>query len=131
LAFFEKTPPLAVLILAFFVYGVTWSYFQLSGIALTSRLASEQNRGSALGMYNAIAGTGWIIAGIGSGLAAENGGYPLTFAIASGMLVLSLVVLLFVPDPTADSAAKQTEPVPSAAATDLGAAEASASCTTD
>ena len=131
LAFFEKTPPLVVLILAFIVYGVTWSYFQLSGIALTSRLASEQNRGSALGMYNAIAGIGWIIAGIGSGLAAENGGYPLTFAIAGGMLILSLLVLLFVPDPTADSDAKQTEPLIPAAATDLGSAEASASCTTD
>jgi len=66
---------------------------------LTSRLASEQNRGLALGLYNAIAGTGWILAGLGSGLVAERAGYPLTFAIAGGLLVLSLTILLFVPDP--------------------------------
>ena len=101
--FGESSPPRIALIVAFVVYGVSWSYFQLSGIALTSRLASEQNRGLALGLYNAIAGTGWILAGVGSGLAASYAGYPLTFAIASGLLVLSLLVLLFVPDPTADS----------------------------
>ena len=99
LAFFETVPPLAVLIGAFVVYGVTWSYFQLSGIALTSRLASKKNRGLALGFYNAIAGIGWILAGLGSGLVAERAGYPLTFAIAASLLVVSLAILLSVPDP--------------------------------
>jgi hypothetical protein len=103
LAFLGDSPPLAVLIAAFIVYGISWSYFQLSGIALTSRLAIEQNRGLALGLYNAIAGVGWILAGVGSGLVADQAGYPLTFAIASGLLVVSLIVLLFVPDPTAES----------------------------
>ena len=117
LAVFEKTPPLAVLIAAFIVYGISWSYFQLSGIALTSRLASDQNRGLALGLYNAIAGTGWILAGLGSGLVAERAGYPLTFAIASGLLVLSLIILLFVPDPTAESKFKRAERAPSGGGT--------------
>ncbi|MEE8593216.1 MAG: MFS transporter, partial [Candidatus Bipolaricaulota bacterium] len=112
LAFFEAAPPLAVLIAAFIVYGITWSYFQLSGIALTSRLASEKNRGLALGLYNAIAGTGWILAGLGSGLVAERAGYPLTFAIAGGLLVLSLTILLFVPDPTGISQAAAESPGP-------------------
>lgn len=113
LAVFEKSPPLSVLIAAFIVYGISWSYFQLSGTALTSRLASEQNRGLALGLYNAIAGTGWILAGLGSGLVAERAGYPMTFAIASGLLVLSLIILLFVPDPTAESSGDRAECVPS------------------
>ena len=112
LAFFENAPPLAILIAAFIVYGITWSYFQLSGIALTSRLASKQNRGLALGLYNAIAGTGWIIAGLGSGLVAERAGYPMTFAIAGGLLVLSLSILLFVPDPAVVSNEQQTQRVP-------------------
>ncbi|MCK5828420.1 MFS transporter [Candidatus Bipolaricaulota bacterium] len=143
LAFFGDSPPRVALIAAFVVYGISWSYFQLSGTALTSRLASEQNRGLALGLYNAIAGTGWIIAGAGSGLVASYVGYPLTFAIASGLLVLSLLVLLFVPDPTADSETDQAERASSVSGTDspsieclirtsdLDAAEASSSCTID
>lgn len=100
LAFFNVSPPTAILVAAFIVYGITWSYFQLSGTALTSRLASKKNRGLALGLYNAIAGIGWIIAGIGSGQIAARFGYSATFAIASGLLVLSLLILSSVPDPT-------------------------------
>jgi len=112
LAFLGTSPPLAVLIVAFIVYGASWSYFQLSGIALTSRLASDKNRGLALGLYNAIAGVGWILAGLGSGVAAERSGYPLTFAIASGLLVVSSIVLLFVPDPTTRTSDKQPDEAP-------------------
>ncbi len=111
LAFSRESPPLAILIAAFIVYGITWSYFQLSGIALTTRLASKQNRGLALGLYNAIAGAGWILAGLGSGLVAERAGYPLTFAIAGGLVGISLVILLFVPDPAMASNERQTRGV--------------------
>ncbi|TFH08486.1 MAG: MFS transporter [Candidatus Atribacteria bacterium] len=112
LAFLGTSPPLPALIIAFVVYGISWSYFQLSGIALTSRLASEQNRGMALGLYNAIAGAGWILAGLGSGMVAERYGYPLTFAIASGLLILSVLVLLFVPNPTAEDSEEHPDEVP-------------------
>ena len=94
-----STPPMAVLLGAFVVYGVTWSYFQLSGVALTSRLAREENRGAALGVYNALAGIGWILAGIGSSFVAERAGYAATFGVAAGLLLISLAVLRFVPDP--------------------------------
>ena len=87
------------LVAAFAVYGVTWSYFQLSGIALTSRLAREENRGAALGLYNALAGFGWILAGLGSSFVAERAGYTVSFAIAAGLLAISLAVLRFVPNP--------------------------------
>ena len=100
LAFFSDTPPAAILVLAFVVYGITWSYFQLSGTVLTSRLASEDNRGLALGLYNAIAGVGWIIAGVGSGQLAQRFGYSVTFAIAAVLLVISMLVMLVVPDPS-------------------------------
>jgi DHA1 family tetracycline resistance protein-like MFS transporter len=97
-------PPMALLVAAFVVYGVTWSYFQLSGVALTSRLAREENRGAALGLYNALAGLGWILAGFGSSLVTEWAGYAAAFGIASGLLLVSLTVLHFVPDPvTADT----------------------------
>ncbi len=95
----KSAPPMALLVVAFVVYGVTWSYFQLSGVALTSRLAREENRGAALGLYNALAGFGWILAGIGSSFATEWAGYAATFGIAAGLLLVSLTVLHFGPDP--------------------------------
>ena len=94
-----SVPPIAWLVVAFVVYGVSWSYFQLSGIALTSRLAREENRGAALGLYNALAGFGWILAGIGSSYVAERAGLGAAFAIAAALLLVSLTVLYFVPDP--------------------------------
>jgi len=100
LAIAQRAPSMAVLLVGFIVYGVTWSYFQLSGIALTSRLASEQNRGLALGFYNAIAGIGWILAGLGGGLLARHVGYAVTFATAAALLGVSLIILRLVPDPT-------------------------------
>lgn len=112
LAFFRGSPPLAILIVLFLAYGITWSYFQLSGIALISRLASKQNRGLALGLYNAIAGAGWIVAGLGSGLVTERAGYSLAFAIAGGLLGISLIILLFVPDPAMASNERQTRGQP-------------------
>ena len=95
-----STPAIPWLVLAFLVYGVTWSYFQLSGVALTSRLARAENRGAALGLYNALAGIGWILAGVGSSVIAERLGYATAFGIAAGLLLLSLTVLRFVPDPS-------------------------------
>lgn len=108
-----STPPMALLVVAFLVYGVTWSYFQLSGVALTSRLAREENRGAALGLYNALAGLGWILAGIGSSLVTEWAGYAAAFGIASGLLLVSLAFLGFVPDPVvATDGARDGSPSP-------------------
>ena len=100
----RSAPPRALLVVAFIVYGVTWSYFQLSGVALTSRLAREENRGAALGLYNALAGFGWILAGIGSSFVTEWAGYAAAFGVASALLLVSLAVLHFVPDPVAADA---------------------------
>ena len=94
-----SVPPVAWLVVAFIVYGVTWSYFQLSGIALTSRLAREENRGAALGLYNALAGLGWILAGFGSSFVTVRAGFGVAFVIAAGLLVASLTILRSVPDP--------------------------------
>ncbi len=100
----SAVPPMAVLVVAFIAYGVTWSYFQLSGVALISRLARDENRGAALGLYNALAGFGWILAGAGSSLVAETAGYATAFGVGALLLLVSLAILHFVPDPVALSA---------------------------
>ena len=104
LAVTASSPALPALVFAFVVYGLSWSYFQLSGVALASRLAKPENRGQALGMYNALAGAGWIVAGVVSGALTTWGGYALAFGAAAGLLGLSLAVLRTVPDPAAAAA---------------------------
>ena len=99
LVFVEATPPTLTLLVGFAVYGFTWSYFQLSGVALVSRLARPENRGLALGLYNALAGVGWVVAGLGSSLLAGWGGYPAAFAASACLLVIALVILFTVPQP--------------------------------
>lgn len=100
LALFNEAPSQIILVAGFVLYGITWSFFQLSGVSLTSRLAREENRGLALGLYNAIAGVGWILAGLGGGLMAEHVGYGATFIMAGALLMISVIVLLFVPSPS-------------------------------
>lgn len=82
-----------------FLVGITWSFFQLSGVALTSRLAKPENRGLALGTYNAVAGASTMIAGVSSGYLAQHAGYHSTYAAAALLLLISVLVLWRLPDP--------------------------------
>jgi len=82
-----------------FVVGLTWSFFQLSGVALASRLAKPENRGLALGTYNAIAGASTALAGISSGYLAQHVGHHMTFLAAAALLLCAVIVLNRLPDP--------------------------------
>lgn len=100
LTLFAAAPPVPVLVLFFLSIGVSWSYFQLSGVALASRLAKPKYRSQTIGLYNAIAGLGMIAAGVPSGLLAERVGYQATFAVAAFLLVICLIVLHRLPVPS-------------------------------
>jgi len=84
-----------------FLVGVTWSFFQLSGVALASRLAKPENRGLALGTYNAIAGGSTAIAGLSSGYLAEHVGHHVTHTVAVIFLLVAVIALHRLPDPAA------------------------------
>ncbi len=86
-----------------FLVGVTWSFFQLSGVALASRLAAPENRGLALGTYNAIAGGSTIIAGVASGYLAQRVGYHATHLVAAALLCAAVTILSRLPDPIPSS----------------------------
>jgi len=96
----RAVPPTWVLASFFLAIGVTWSFFQLSGVAFASRLAKPEYRGQTLGLYNAIAGVGMIIAGATSGLLCQYIGYQATFAAAAIFLAASLLILHRLPAPT-------------------------------
>ena len=121
--FAESRPSTAVLVVGFAIYGFTWSYFQLSGIALVSRLARPENRGLALGLYNALAGVGWVVAGIGSGLLAEWGGYQAAFSASACLLAIALIIVFTVPHPkgpvTAEGPAERKRRLAEEAAAEL------------
>jgi len=86
---------------AFFLFlvGLTWSFFQLSGVALASRLAKPENRGLALGTYNAIAGGSTMLAGVSSGYLAQLVGHHMTLIAAAALLLCAIIVLSRLPDP--------------------------------
>ena len=105
-----SVPPAPFLAVYFLILGASWSFFQLSGVALASRLAKPENRGQALGLYNAIAGLGTILAGIASGILADHLGYGPTFIVAGLLLGGAILVLRRLPTPTlaqADAAAER------------------------
>ena len=82
-----------------FSVGVSWSFFQLSGVALASRLARPENRGLALGTYNAVAGVSTVIAGVSSGFLAQNVGHFAAYGMAAILLVCAVFTLVRLPDP--------------------------------
>lgn len=82
-----------------FLVGLTWSFFQLSGVALASRLAKPENRGMALGTYNAIAGGSTAVAGVSSGYLAQHIGHHMTYVTAVVLLLGAVIVLDKLPDP--------------------------------
>lgn len=110
LAFSDFSPSTLVLVIGFAIYGASWSFFQLSGITLVSRLAKPENRGMVLGLYNALAGVGMVVAGFGSTALAAWGGYPATFGASALLLLVALLVVFTVPHPTPVVARSEAAP---------------------
>lgn len=94
-----SAPPWIALSLYFLVIGISYSFLQLSGVSLASRLAPEESRGRILGLFNAVIGAGMIVAGVGSGYLAQGFGYAAPFAAAAFLLLLALFALRTMRDP--------------------------------
>jgi len=105
----SHVPPTSLLVFYFFIIGVSWSYFQLSGVTLVARLTKPEYRGQALGLYTASAGVGTILAGVISGYLAELAGYQATFAAAAALVAIPLVILYRLPAPVSLASAKRVD----------------------
>lgn len=105
-----------------FLIGLTWSFFQLSGVALASRLAKPENRGLALGTYNAIAGGSTMVAGIGSGYLAQHVGHHMALLAAVALILCSIIVLSRLPDPAVADTESEATKQPAQVATLLDSA---------
>jgi MFS family permease len=86
-------PSRVVMALFFFVMGLSWSFFQLSSVVMISRLARPEYRGQALGLYNAVAGLGTIVAGISSGSMAQHLGYAATTTTAAVLAGVAMAIV--------------------------------------
>jgi MFS family permease len=84
----------ALLPFFFALAGLSWSFFQLSTMALVSRLSLAAMRGQALGVYNATAGLGNMVGAILGGYLADAFGFAAPFLSAAALLLLTLPILL-------------------------------------
>ena len=121
LALSPAVPSWFVLVLYFLGIGFSWSFFQLSGVALTSRLARPELRGQTLGLYSAVAGVGSIVAGVGSGYLAERFGYWAPAGVAAVLVGLALLILrgLRVPQAGPEGQEEPESDAPMASGTEL------------
>jgi MFS family permease len=78
-------PALGVL---FAAIGVTWAVIAVTATGLVTRLAPDDDRAEALGLYTAAIGIGTGLGSVAGGAIATRVGYTATFAIAGGIVVL-------------------------------------------
>lgn len=81
------------IVILFLFTGTTWAMTNVTSVSITAKLAPEEARGQALGVYNALIGVGWIFGSLLGGYIADWFGYPATFAFASFVLLLALISL--------------------------------------
>lgn len=93
-AMVESGAPTWLLPLFFALAGLTWSFFQLSTMALVSRLSPEGMRGQALGIYNAVAGLGNVVGATIGGYLADGFGFFAPFFSAAALLFITLPILI-------------------------------------
>lgn len=86
-------PSQVIMALFFFVMGLSWSFFQLSSVVMISRLAKSEYRGQAIGLYNAVAGVGTIIAGVSSGSMAQHLGYAATTTMSAVLAGAAMAIV--------------------------------------
>jgi MFS family permease len=82
-----------LIVILFLFTGTTWAMTNITSISITAKLAPEESRGQALGVYNAIIGVGWILGSLIGGYVAGWLGYLACFSLASFFVLLALISL--------------------------------------
>ena len=92
-------PPLELplLLVLFGLIGLTWAVIGVTATGLVTRLAGPE-RGTALGIYAAVAGAGGGLGSLLGGWLAGAAGYLVTFGVA-GALVLGSVLVVALSEP--------------------------------
>ncbi len=80
--------------LFFLITGVTWAFFQLTGMAIVSRLAPAGSKGEAMGIYNALMGLSTVLGAIIGGFLSDTLGYAAAFIAAGALIFIALPIVL-------------------------------------
>lgn len=77
--------------------GVTWAFMTTASTLFLVRLVGRSGRGRALGLYNAVAGTGALAGTILGGFLYVQWGPHAEFLVASGVVAVGALLLLPIP----------------------------------
>jgi MFS family permease len=101
---FALSTSLWALLSWFFVYGIYYGCVEGSERALVADFASPGARGSAFGIYNAVAGIGALVSSVTFGLIWNAFGAAVAFASGAGLAIAAAGLLfVLVPAPTDNS----------------------------
>ena len=93
-----------VLLSWFFVYGIYYGCVEGTERALVADFATPTERGTAFGLYNAVAGIGALVSSVVFGLIWNNFGAPAAFASGAALaIVATLLLFVLVPAPADNS----------------------------
>jgi len=92
--YLEGHPWAAFVFIAFFflLTGVSWAFINVCAVSIISKRAPVEQRGQALGTYNALSGGGNILGALIGGYIADFS-YTVDFLFAAGMCAIALVIL--------------------------------------
>lgn len=97
---FALITSLPALIACFLVYGIYYGCVEGAERALVADFAPPSQKGTAFGVYNAVAGVGALISSVVFGVIWKYHGAPLAFASGAGLALLAaLLLFVLVPSP--------------------------------
>jgi len=76
--------------------GLCWAGLSVAGNKIVSDLSVKEHRTQSLGLYNSVQGIGTIVGSLLGGFVAAAFGYETVFLMASGFIVVALVMLLLI-----------------------------------
>jgi MFS family permease len=98
---FATSATLPALLSWFFIYGIYYGCVEGTERALVADFAHRSARGTAFGIYNAVAGIGALVSSVVFGLIWNAYGAPVAFASGAALaLVAAVLLFVLVPAPT-------------------------------
>lgn len=93
---FALSTSLAALVTWFMVYGIYYGCVEGSERALVADFAPSEQKGTAFGIYNAVAGLGALISSVVFGVLWKSLGAPVAFASGAALAILAAILLFTV-----------------------------------
>lgn len=78
--------------------GLAWAAMGTAATALIADIVREEERGKAMGIYNATWNLGWIVGPTLGGFLSDAMGFTITFFLCTGLTIIGLTLaLIFIP----------------------------------